>query len=332
MTKANIFQSFALVATLGLAGSLFAQTTVSTPIVGFQKTSLAQGYNSLGFPLVSAPILSTTTAASVSGSSISLNSPVPNTASSNSAYYLEVTSGLREGERVDVTVTPGSSAVVIVTGAANNTSNLVGLSSGTSVVIRKHITLADVGNAVSPALTKNDDPSLADRVYVFAGGVFVYYYQGSDGVWVENGGLDDISGLQINPGSGVLIYKAGSSPTSITMTGSVRLNKFARNYTSGYQAYAPAYPLAYSPASMGGNDWSGNIDPQNSDKIFPFSGGTFIQYYLDPTDTTGSAKGTWLEVGGLDPQNSVNLVSFDRAALVYRKNSDPVVETYPVQQ
>lgn len=314
------------------AASLSAQTTVSTPIVGFQKTSLAQGYNSLGFPLVFSPILSTTTAANVSGSTITLSSPVPNTASASTPYYLEVTSGPLEGERVDLTVTPGSSSVSIVQGSANNTSSLAGLSSGTSVVVRKHLTLADVGNAVSPALTKNDDPNLADRVYVFAGGAFVYYYQGSDGVWVENGGLDDMSGLQINPGSGVLIYKVGSSASSITMTGAVRQNKFARNYALGYQAYAPAYPVAYSPNSMGANNWSGNIDPQSSDKIFPFTGGAFIQYYLDPTDTTGSAKGTWLEVGGLDPQNSVNLVSFDRAALVYRKSADPVLETSPVQQ
>lgn len=321
-----------LFAVTGAFANVFAQNTVSTPIVGFQKTILAQGYNSLGFPLVSSPILATTTAANVSGSNISLSTSIPNTASPSAAYYLEVTSGPNEGERVDVSFTLGATSVAIVAGSSNNTSNLGGLAAGTAVVIRKHLTLADVGNAVSPALTKNDDPSLADRVYVFAGGAFIYYYQGSDGVWVENGGLDDMSSLQINPGSGVLIYKVGGSSSSITLTGSVRSNKFARNYTSGYQAYAPAYPVAYSPASMGGNDWSGNIDPQNSDKIYPFTGGAFIQYYLDPTDTTGSSTGTWLEVGGLDPQNSVNLVSFDRAALVYRKSVDAVVETSPIQQ
>ena len=331
MVKKLNLHLFLLASVAGIWGEAFAQSTVSTPIVGFQKTSLAQGYNSLGFPLVKQPIISTTTAASVSGSTINLNSAIPNTVPSSATYYLEITSGPQEGERVDVSVTPGSASVVIVSGSSNNTSNLNGLAAGTHVLVRKHLTLADIGNSVSPALVKNDDPNLADRVYVFAGGAFVYYYQGNDGVWVENGGLDDMSGLQINPGSGVLIYKANSAASSITLSGYVRSNKFARNYVAGYQAYAPAYPLAYSPAEMGGNDWSGSIDPVTSDKIFPFSGGVFVQYYFDPTDSTGSPNGTWLEVGRLDPQNSVDLVSFDRAALVYRKNSDPIVEVSPVQ-
>ena len=326
----SYFSAF-LVTLFGFCLTASAQTTVSTPIVGFQKTSLAQGYNSLGFPLVNAPILSTTTAAIVSGSTIALSTAIPSSASSTSPYYLEVVSGSQEGDRVDLTITPGSSSVSILPGSQNNTSNLAGLPAGTSVVIRKHLTLADVGNAVSPSLVKNDDPNLADRVYVFAANVFIFYYQGSDGVWVENGGLDDMGNLQINPGSGVLIYKVNSTPSTISMIGSVRPNKFARNYQPGYQAYAPAYPVAYSPAAMGGNDWSGSVDPQNSDKIYPFANGLFQQFYLDPTDTTGSAKGTWLEVGGLDPQNTVSLVSFDRSALVYRKNQDPVVETSPVR-
>lgn len=303
---------------------------VSTPIVGFQKTTLGQGYNSLGFPLVNSPILTTTTAANVSGSSISLSSPIPSTVSASSAYYLEVTSGTKEGERVDVTITPGSSTVSIVSGSANNTSNLSGLTSGSQVVVRKHLTLGDLGSSVSPSLAQNDNPDLADKVYVFSGSAFVYYYKGGDGLWYENGGLDDMSGLQINPGSGVLLYKVSNTSSSITMTGSVRSNKFARNYTPGYQSYAPAYPVSYSPAAMGANDWSGNVDPRNSDAIYPFSG-SFVQYYLDPTDTTGSAKGTWLEVGGLDARNSDSLVNSDKLALVFRKNQDLVVETPPVQ-
>ena len=85
------------------AGS-WAQSTVSTPVVGFQKTVLAQGFNALGFPLVKAPVLTTTTAASVSGSTISLSASIPGTESASNAYYLEVTSGAKEGERVDVEI------------------------------------------------------------------------------------------------------------------------------------------------------------------------------------------------------------------------------------
>jgi hypothetical protein len=316
--------------TVSASSQLSAQSTVSTPVVGFQKTVLSQGFNSLGFPLVKAPVLSTTTAASVSGSSISLNAAIPNSESSSNAYYLEVTSGTNEGERVDVTLTPGGSTVSIVAGSSNNTSSLSGLSSGTSVAIRRHLTLKDVDNAVSPSVTQNDDPILADRIYVFSGGAFIYYYKASDGVWYENGGLDDMGGLQINPGSGVLIFKVNSTASSITMSGTVRANKFARNYGAGYQTYAPAYPVAYSPTSMGANSWSGNADALIADKILPFSGGAFLQYYLDSTDATGSPTGTWYELGGLDPQNSVNLVGSDKTALIYRKNSDAVVESSPV--
>ena len=319
----------ALFATCFSAGS-WAQSTVSTPVVGFQKTVLAQGFNALGFPLVKAPVLTTTTAASVSGSTISLSASIPGTESASNAYYLEVTSGAKEGERVDVAVTPGSPTVSIVAGSANNTSSLSGLSSGTSVAIRRHLTLQDLDNAISPAVVQNDNPMAADRVYVFSAGAFIYYYKASDGVWYESGGLDDMSGLQINPGSGVLIFKVNSTASSITMSGTVRANKFARNYGAGYQTYAPAYPVAYSPNSMGANSWYGNADSTIADKIMPFTGGAFLQFYLDSTDATGSPTGTWYESGGLDPQNTVNLVGSDKTALVYRKNTDAVVESSPV--
>ena len=174
----------------------------------------------------------------------------------------------------------------------------------------------------------NDDTSLCDRVLLYNNG-FIAYNKDSTGAWVQDGELDDVTDtLVIAPGTGALVQRRSGTATTITQTGQVRSNKFARPFAQGYQLIAPAYPVGISPNYLGANssaNWGVN------DKIIPFSSG-FVSYDFDPADTSGGAYGTWVESGQLDPANSLTLISSDGVGFVYRSINDVgILETSPVQ-
>ena len=318
-----------LLAVLTLAATpafLHAQTTSYSDVVGYQKVVSPQGFTAVGLPLVKSPVVSTTVS-SMSGSSITLAAVVPAGTDATKPHYLEVTSGPLAGERVDVGVVSGNATVTIVS-SSGNTSNLNSLAAGASVVVRPHVTLADLDASCSPSLVGDDING--DRALFFINGAFVAYMKASDNVWYEDGGLDDMSNLPIRPGVGLFIHRRSSTPTTLTQTGFVRTGKFARPLSSGFKFYAPAYPSDLSPDMMGASPtygWS------NGDRILPFVNGAFVSNTLDVSDSTGGAGGTWYEDGGLDPLNSVVLINSQKAAMVYNLIAGAgVVENSPVSQ
>jgi hypothetical protein len=315
-----------------LLGTLIATAALShavdsySEVVGYQKLVSSQGFTTVSMPLVK-PAIVTGTVSSKSGSSITLSASIPAGTDATKPYYLEVTSGTLAGERADVTVTAGS-AVVVIAASSYNTSALSTLASGDSVLVRAHVTLADLDASCSPGLVGDDVNG--DRVLFFVNGAFVPYMKASDGSWYEDGGLDDMSNLPMRPGIGMLIHRRAATATTLTQTGVVRANKFARPVAKGFSFFAPAYPVDLSPDAMGAKPtfgWS------NGDRILPFVNGAFVNNILDTSDTTGGSYGTWYEDGGLDPLNATTLVNSQKSAMVYNNNSGAgSVETSPVAQ
>ena len=232
-----------------LLGTLIATAALShavdsySEVVGYQKLVSSQGFTTVSMPLVK-PAIVTGTVSSKSGSSITLSASIPAGTDATKPYYLEVTSGTLAGERADVTVTAGS-AVVVIAASSYNTSALSTLASGDSVLVRAHVTLADLDASCSPGLVGDDVNG--DRVLFFVNGAFVPYMKASDGSWYEDGGLDDMSNLPMRPGIGMLIHRRAATATTLTQTGVVRANKFARPVAKGFSFFAPAYPVDLSP-------------------------------------------------------------------------------------
>jgi len=324
MKKLNVALAIFVAAVMAVnAQTNSTNQPVYSDIVGYQQVAAAKGYTTLGFPLVNSPVV-TGTVSSKNGSSIVLSLVCPSTVNPAKPYYLEVTSGTLAGERVDVSVTPGSATVGIVA-SSENTDTLSTLAAGASVLVRQHITLGQVDTSCSPALVGDDNNG--DRVLFFIGGAFVAYVKASDGLWYEDGGFDDMTDMPVRPGVGLLLHRRANTQTTVTQVGTVRSNKFARPYTAGYQVYAPAYPVDLTPTAMGAtvaNGWAANSDVSRADQIFIFAGGAFVKNYLE-------ADQSWYEDGGFDPLNSTVLLPSAKSVVVFKQvASDGVLETSPV--
>ena len=319
MKKMNV--ALAILVTAVMAGHA---ATATSDVVGYQQIAAANGYTTLGFPLVNSPVVSGTVS-SKTGSTIVLSSAISGSVDATKPYYLEVTSGALEGERVDVTVTPGSANVTIIS-SVGNTDTLATLAVGANVVVRPHVTLGQVDQSCSPALVAGD--TNGDRILFFIGGSFLSYYKDTDGLWYEDGGFDDMTNMPVRPGVGLLLQRKANTATKVTQIGTVRSNKFARPYSAGYQVYAPAYPVDLTPNGMGAtvaNGWRANSNASLADRILTFTGGSFISNFLDSSDNS------WYEDGGFDALNTTVLLPSAKSVVVFKQAaSDGVVETSPV--
>jgi len=320
----NLNLAFAILVSAVMAGNALANDPVYSETVGYQQIAVAKGYTTLGFPLVNTPVVSATVS-SKSGSSIVLSAVIPSSVSAAKPYYLEVTSGALEGERVDVAVIPSSATVTIVS-SVGNTDTLATLANGANVIVRPHVTLGQVDQSCSPAIVAG--ATNGDRVLFFIGGSFVAHFKDTDGLWYEVGGYDDVTDMPVRPGVGLLLQRKGNTATTVTQVGIVRSNKFARPYSAGYQVYAPAYPVGLSPNSMGAstaNGWRAGSNANLSDRILTFTGGSFVSNFLDSSDNS------WYEVGGYDPLDSVILLPSAKSVVVFKQvASDGILETSPV--
>ena len=289
---------------------LFAQSTVSTPIVGFQKTPLSTGLNAVGIPLLNADILKTTTT-TISGNSLGLSGQTNfgSLLATGEPYYLEVYSGTLKGDRFDVdtvaTKTAANGTVVLSSASANNTINLSSVLTnldGVSVAVRKHITLEQVQTFVDSPMTGSNTPSLADQIQLFnnSTGSFMTYYLRADGVTWRGSTTGTVvqNKVPVPPGVGVFLKKTSGS-ANIVSSGSVRINDFAQPYKNGLQLLAPGFPVGYTPAGLGGtasNGWTGNNTPSSADQIqiLNAGGASFTTYYLrsDGTSWRSSSTGT----------------------------------------
>ena len=271
-------------------------TTVSTPVVGFEKVDLpANTYTAIGINLNNSAVVSASVS-SVTSNSVLLNG-VTNAGSgldSAKPYYLEITSGSAAGTRLDLdvaaTVAAASSSVSIDTSSTNNTETLASVAASllnASIQIKKHITIEDIGNSISGlaagASGTGDEIHLLDPV----SGGFRTYLRRTSTTW-RDGNNTTVNSLPLPPGTGIIVKKA-AVPGSITSTGAVRLNDFHLNLVSGYQLVTFGFPTSSTPTSLGAVGTSStsaasgwNYGPTGTgDAIFALNNaGGFSQYIL----------------------------------------------------
>lgn len=306
-----------------LTFSALAQSTVSTAVVGFQSTTI----NSSGLAVLSAPFADAVVSASVSAAStntITLSqSNLGSLFTGTDPLYLEVTTGASAGERYDLNtsgITSATDTLTINTTSANNTSAYNGSALiGSTVAVRKHTTLSAIRNWFSPAL-KTGTSSTADLVYIFSAGNWTPYWLNSSSIWTRSGSPNNQGALVIPPGTAFMFKRVDTTATVFTTTGTVRGNRFAKNYRAGLGIYAAGFPVAYSPSTMGATTAGGWA---NGDVIFVLSSGSFTPYTYNGSN--------WKRAGNpVSNFDTTSLLASDSGILVRKATATSVAENSPV--
>jgi hypothetical protein len=170
----------------------------------------------------------------------------------------------------------------------------------------------------SPGL-KTGTATTGDLVYVFTSGAWAPYYLDTTSTWKKSGNLTSQNYVVIPPSSAVMFKRVDTTATVFTQTGAVRKNKFAKNYKSGLGVYAPGFPIAYSPNSLGATTAGGWA---SGDVIYVMTNGAFVPYTFN-----GS---TWKKTGVLTDYKATELLTSDSGILVKKANAANVSETSPV--
>jgi len=247
-------------------------------------------------------------------------------------YYLEITSGPREGDRFEIdqaltaTATPG---VLVIDLAATNTT-FSGLTKdlliGATASIRPHMTLAKIQAMFDPPLVGNNNLSLADSLLVFNATSAITYYLRGDGVtWRKAGTTTDFSSMVIPPDQGVML-QLRSGAKALTHQGVVRGNAFRINFKPGLQPSATGFPATLSPVEFGAISnpvipqagWIGNNVQSQADGLMVFdqTKGSFTSYYLRSDGIT------WRTSGSISDQSGAKILRHDGFFMVKRQNAD----------
>jgi hypothetical protein len=313
------------------SGLIHSQSTVSTPIVGFQKVSVPTGLSTAGFPLLNADVVKTAVT-SVSGNSVALSgeSNLGGKLTSGEPYYIEVYSGALKGDRFDVntdaTITAANGNVVLDSASANNTYSVASIASqldGATIALRKHITIEQVQSMSSTPLVGNNSAAAADQIQFYdnSSSSYIGYFLRGDGVtWRKVGTTATANKTPVPPGTGVFISKQGSA-VELTTTGTVRQNDFAQPYAIGLQLKAPAFPLEISPTAIGAtavNGWNGNNSAAAADQIQVYNPTTsaYDGYFLRGDGTT------WRKVGTTTTVTTSNIATSGQGYFVSRNTAN----------
>ena len=326
----NLNLAFAILVSAVMAGNALANDPVYSETVGYQTTTLpANSYKGVGISLVNPPLLSGGISTSTSGLlTISGAATIGSTLDASSAYYVEITSGVNEGDRFDVDVATTKSAnnatVKLATSSSRNTASSTINLAGQSLVLRKQVTLDQFRQSLTGTLKGDDGSALqADTVYIHNGTAFDVYWLAADlQSWVTDADPEDHRYDIIAPGQGFLFYKRGTAAT-FTSVGYVRNNSYKQVIPAGFKMNAPGFPRSYTPTTLGGSlnqGWSLN------DRIYIHNGVGFGLYTLM---SDGSAQGAWDNGNDPDAQNNVEIVKGDTAFLTELITADSSIETKP---
>ena len=222
------------------------------------------------------------------------------------------------------TIASGNSTITIDTASPNNTSTLASSSLvGSTLALRKHVTLSQLQSFFSPALVGNNNAASADQISVYnpSSDTFTnYFLRGDNLTWRIQGTSTTASKFSIPPGTGFLVTKRQSS-TTFTSVGSVRTNDFSFPMPQGSSFRAAGYPISYSPAGLGGtltNGWTGNNNANSADQLQVYNPttDTFTNYFLRGDGVTWRIQGTSTAV------TSDQLFSDNTAFMVLKRQAD----------
>jgi len=287
-----------LLAILTLAASSFflhAQSTVSTPIVGFEKRNFVSGTtgHGVGFVLSSKfqGIASSVSSSSLSVSSASFTANQFALSGGLPTHYIQITSGSQSGLVVDIIGNTTTSLSV-------TSGDLASVSGTPSFVIRPHILASTLfkGNTSladdSDTLTLfNSDGSTTTLAWSSA----------SPTGWIDPNSLVSVDAV-IYPGQGFLLNTSGSG--SFTADGAVNsVSTIVPLYAGKVNLVSLSNPS--SAKNIQNINLGANLVPEN-DTIGTFSSDGYLSQ--DSTYTWyGSAAGGFVNPNSLVPASGVNV-------------------------
>lgn len=301
-----------------------SQSTVSTPIVGFNTTTI-KGTGSSGQPsfasfvpvnLSKAPVLkgsatATGTTLTISGASITTNL---NPSAGYPTHYLLIESGTGVGLFSDIVSYTSST----ITTAEDLSSHL---SSSATVAVLPHIKLSDVlGTGVGLLVSGGSSATVADNIQLVdsSGALKVYYYKTGIGAGWKTSGNADATGLVVYPNEAILVIRKQLSNVSVTQTGTVAANTTKSTIAQNLNAVASGFPLSVTlsnltPVLAGGTSASGS---DNVLVVNPTTGKLDVVYYK-----TGIGAG-WKNSANANADTTRDISD---GFLVKRKSSTPTV-------
>lgn len=314
-----------------------AQTEVTTDPVGFVKIDLQPGYQLVGAALVN-PAVAAGRVASSDGTSITLESEVGVVLESGVAHYVEVTGGgdgAFTGDRFEVTSISGSTINIDAGHARNTVALSVASLAGYNVVIRPHVTLAQI---LPTDMLQAGGGTTGDQVLFWdrsagggAGGYSVHTLTaGIPGVipdsW-QSGGVNTNDRV-IAPGEGFFVQRRGDAISLLTNIGEVRTNDFRQPIGLGYNLIAEGHPVDNSPASrmmtseLGFQAGGGTT----GDQILKFVDGEY-QIYTYTAGIPGVIPDSW-QSGGVSADTS-EIFDADGAVFFLKRGSAELDYTAP---
>lgn len=308
--------AFALAAILAPAA---IATTRTTQPVGFMRYQVTSGLQTIGFPLVNAPLFSGVVT-SVDGAALFARAEAGGTGigrrlAGSSACYLEFTAGPEGdtafvGDRLEVdvnaTVDPKNPSACVRVSIHSANSTLPALPAdlaGYHFVIRAHVTLASaLGTGTSATLKAGINSATADQVHLLQGGSFQTYIFLADTAsgtrhWAKFPEGTPADNLAIAPGTGLFLRRVAPATVTVRHLGTVRTHAFVQPLPAGYSLVSEAYPLNSTFASRGMTDVNGfragNSLPE-ADSVFLWMGSEYRTMFYG---VTAGAAPAWRATG-----------------------------------
>ncbi|MEI6175856.1 MAG: SdrD B-like domain-containing protein [Verrucomicrobiota bacterium] len=311
---------------------------------GWTRTALAGTCQTYNIPYVRESVF-TGTVSSVSGQDLTFNDQnLTSLLVSGDSYYLEVTSGVNEGKRYDVSAAIGANVVLASDDAIysaspyNNTAGAPPSTlAGDTVAIRRHWALGEIFPVTD--FTASDVPATSDQVQLSINGDWTSYWLNNMGdsdpqtaIWVRVGDetLADQTGAVMPPGYGVFVTRRGAA-TSVLSYGEIRTNKFIRPLQSGSNLVGGGYPVNQSPTGTSGRAMTydagffGSGDAKYADSIFVWKRDANVATNGYDTYFLLSSPLKWVRVGDVKllSKNDLAFMLPDRAVFIRAKSDLP---------
>ena len=292
MKKTNLFAILALAAT---PFCLQAQSTVSTPIVGFEKRNFVSGTTGHGVGFV-LPSKFQGTASSVSSSSLSVSSSsfTANQFAPSGGlptHYIQITSGSQSGLVVDIVGNTTASLTVA-------SGDLAAVSGTPNSVIRPHILASTIFKGNTSLADDSDTLTLFNSD---GSSTTLAWSSASSTGWIDPNSLAPVDTV-IYPGQGFLLNTSGSG--NFTANGVVNSSPtIVPPYAGKVNLVSLSNPS--SVKNLQSINLGANLEPEN-DTIGTFSSDGYLSQ--DSAYTwNGSAGGGFVDPNSLMPANGVNV-------------------------
>ncbi|MBE2283655.1 MAG: DUF1929 domain-containing protein [Prosthecobacter sp.] len=262
-------------------------TSAVTSPQGWQRYGFENGTRTLGVSLVNAPLYAGRIAQTAEGAVVLEKADELSLAAAVAAY-LEVLDGAHAGDRLEISSLAAGTAQVALSSPLSTLQTLPVDLAGARVVVRRHITLAQVfpADVFQPGATT----AAADQVLFHENGTWTTCWLNGSRQWVS---AADPAGTSQNakiiaPGTGLMV-KTGALAKSVTHTGHVRTTPWRASLLTGQNLLASPWPVDGTPQTLGltaGNGLTASTSMATADQIQLWKG--------DATPGAATYDGWWL--------------------------------------